>query len=221
MTRKLTRTDLEALAEKRGHSIVLLDNYQNVRSKITLQCPCGTTWTTTVQSYKNAKKTGCTGCKKKITSQTHSGKVTSLETKQKISKKASQRPGSLAGKTGEQHPRYLGGVARDKKKPSCADYKWKNAVRARCNFTCVVTLASNRKRGPGFECHHLNGYDAFEEQRYLPENGVYLTKEIHKQFHNIYGYGNNTEAQFVAFCEDHHHLNWELRKKELNLTSKF
>lgn len=135
-----------------------------------------------MHKYKNAPKTGCPACKKIIVSQTHKGKVTSEETKQKIGAKASQRPGSLKGKTGVLHPRYKGGLARDMQNPSNADFAWKTAVSKRCGYKCVITL-EKVKRGVRFACHHLNGFGLFEDQRYLPENGVFLQREIHSQFH--------------------------------------
>jgi hypothetical protein len=123
MTRKLTKEDIEEIATTRNHSVKSFENYENVHSKIQIHCnTCSTTWETTVHKYKNAKKTGCPECKKRTTSETHKGKVTSAETKRKIGEKASQRPGSLTGQTGVNHPRYKGGVARDLKKPSFEDY---------------------------------------------------------------------------------------------------
>lgn len=162
-------------------------------------------------------KTGCPECKKQVSSKTHKGKITSEETKRKIGEKASQRPGSLKGRTGKSHPRFNDGMSRDFKNPSTLDYEWKTAVRQRCNFTCVVTLECNKGKKKGFACHHLNSFDIFVEQRYLPENGVYLKREIHKQFHNIYGYGKNTEAQFAEFCKNNYDFDWFERKKKLQL----
>ncbi len=145
------------------------------------------------------------------------GKAPSEETKRKIGEKASQRPGSLTNKKGPAHPRWTGGVARDLKQPSNADYVWKNEVRTRCNQTCVVSLEKNPNRGRGFVCHHLNSYDVHVAQRYLPENGVYLKREIHGQFHRLYGSGNNTESQFAEFCLKQYGFDWYKRKKELKL----
>lgn len=218
MNHKLTREDIEKIAITRNHSIVSFENYENVHSKIQIHCnTCSTTWTTTAHNYKNAKKTGCPQCRKITASETHKGKVTSAETKRKIGAKASQRTGSLTGKTGTNHPRYKGGVARDLKKPSYEDYKWKTAVRKRCNSTCVVTLEKAKRGQKGFHCHHLNGFSLYVDQRYLPQNGVYLKKEIHQQFHNFYKYTNNTEEQFAEFCRLYYNFDWSQRKKELSL----
>lgn len=218
MSRKLTREHIEKIAITRNHRIVSFENYENVHSEIEIHCnTCLTTWITTVHKYKNAKKTGCAQCKRVITSQTHKGKVTSPETKRKIGAKASQRPGSLTGKVGAAHPRHKGGVARDLKNPSTQDYAWKNAVRKRCNHTCVVTLEKAKRGARGFHCHHLNGFNLYVDQRYLPENGVYLKKEIHEHFHGLYKNGDNTEEQFGEFCMRHYGFDWNQRKKELGL----
>lgn len=218
MTKKLSKKDLDLIASGRNHTIISFENYQNVHSQIEIHCnTCNTTFVTTVHSYKNAKKTGCPECKKQVSSQTHKGKVTSEETKRKIGAKASRRPGSLKGKTGALHPRSKGGLARDLKNPSSFDYMWKTAVRQRCKYTCVVSLENNKQRQKGFVCHHLNSHTSHEDLRYLPENGVYLKRAIHKQFHDIYGYGNNTELQFTDFCRIYHCFDWFERKKELYL----
>lgn len=218
MSRKLTQQDLQEIATQRNHEISSFENYSNVHSKIEIKChTCGTTFTTSAHSYKNAKKTGCPCCKKQTTSETHQGKRTSEETKRKIGEKASQRPGSLTGKTGIQHPRYKGGYGRDLDNPSNEDYKWKQEVRKRCKYTCIVTLEKQKRGQKGYACHHLNSWNLYEEQRYLPENGVYLKKEIHKKFHNEYSYGNNTEDQFATFCQEHYGFDWYERKQQLNL----
>lgn len=218
MTKKCTKEDLQNLANQRDHTVVDFENYKNVHSEITIQCnTCNTLFRTTVHSYKNAKKTGCPTCKKNMTSQTHTGKITSEETKRKIGEKASQRPGSLTGRTGSLHPRFKGGFARDFTNPTTADYIWKTHVRKRCNYTCVVSLEKQKYHEKGFVCHHLNSYDCYVDQRYLIENGVFLTKKIHKQFHDLYGYGKNNESQFAEFCKDYSGFDWFERKTKLQL----
>jgi len=35
-----------------------------------------------------------------------------------------------------------------------------------------------------------------------------LRRDIHTQFHDLYHYGNNTEAQFAAFVRQHYGKDW-------------
>jgi len=218
MSKKLTKEIIEKIAETRNHQIICFENYQNIHSKMQVYCAnCNTSFWTTVHSYKNAKKTGCPECKKQISSKIHKGKKTTDETKRKIGEKASLRPGSLKGKTGSLHPRSKGGFARDFKNPSNFDYIWKTKVRKRCQFMCVITLTKQKRKEKGFVCHHLNSYDVHIDQRYVPENGIFIKREVHKQFHDIYGYGRNTEEQFADFCKIYWNFDWFLRKAELQL----
>lgn len=58
----------------------------------------------------------------------------------------------------------------------------------------------------------INDYSAIEMKNILEtfrdiQNkyplGVCLTKEIHQQFHNIFGYGNNTQDQWNKFIQNY------------------
>jgi hypothetical protein len=49
----------------------------------------------------------------------------------------------------------------------------------------------------------------FEPGRYDIDNGVPLTAEIHRKFHQMYGNGNNTKAQFVQFLQDEYGIGIE------------
>ena len=44
--------------------------------------------------------------------------------------------------------------------------------------------------------------DTCLELHYKYGLGVCLTKEIHEEFHKIYGYGNNTKEQFQEFLNN-------------------
>ena len=211
MTQKLTLADMQGLASTRNHTILIWQNYQDVRSKITIRCTtCAHVWTTAVASYKNARKTGCPGCKKSAISRFQVGKVVSEKTRQAIGEKARQRPGSLTGRHGTNHPRFTGGSGRDLSKPSHLDYAWKNAVRKRFQGRCFFTGTR-----ANLVAHHLNAFAAYPEQGYDPKNGVLIARHIHQDFHNRYGYGRNTEAQWIAFCQDTYQLDWVSRQGDL------
>lgn len=209
MSKKFTFFDVQTLASSRNHTLVSMNGYQNVKSLITIQCnTCSCKWTTSLSSYLNAKKTGCPGCKKSTISQIQTNKHISEATRKRISEKANKRPGSLKGVIGEKHPRYKGGIARDLKKPSYADYVWKTGIRKLFNYRCVLTGV--RKK---LVAHHLNGFNKFPTQRYDLRNGVLIERNIHKVFHDRYGYGNNTEEQWVEFCKTEYEIDWYEMKK--------
>ena len=65
-------------------------------------------------------------------------------------------------------------------------------VLCRDNFTCQCCGVTNCK----LNVHHLNGYDWYIEGRIDDTNGISLCENCHKNFHSIYGYGNNTKEQF-------------------------
>lgn len=68
-------------------------------------------------------------------------------------------------------------------------------VYERDNYTCQCC----GKRGGNICTHHLNSYDWDKEHRTDVDNGICLCSKCHKEYHKIYGYGNNTIAQFREF----------------------
>lgn len=44
--------------------------------------------------------------------------------------------------------------------------------------------------------HHLDGYNIDVSKRFDATNGITLCETCHKNFHSLYGYGNNTQQQF-------------------------
>ena len=69
----------------------------------------------------------------------------------------------------------------------------------------------------GFACHHLNSVDVYPDQQHNPQNGVYLIKKVHSQFHRNYGFGKTNEQQFAQFCQKFYQFDWYERKKFFNL----
>ena len=47
--------------------------------------------------------------------------------------------------------------------------------------------------------HHLDSYNSHEERRLDITNGVCLCEHCHRDFHHYYGYGENTEEDYLEY----------------------
>jgi len=74
---------------------------------------------------------------------------------------------------------------------------WKKAVLREHNYTCTIT---GENKGD-IVIHHLYNWADFPEQRVFLSNGVVIRRDLHKEFHEIYGRRNNTPEQFMEFVE--------------------
>jgi len=202
MSKPLSFEHIQNIAESRNHKLISMDGYTCVKSKIKFLCfTCNNEFETSLASYKNSPKTGCPHCKKKRISELHTNKFVSVQTRQKLSKKATGRKGSLKGVYGKHHPAFKGTLSRDFHNPSTDYYIWINAVRKRVGRYCCVTGSKK-----DLVVHHLYGWNAYPDLRYDITNGILLTKQIHKEFHNKYGYGNNTKEQFIQFLKEQYNM---------------
>lgn len=70
-------------------------------------------------------------------------------------------------------------------------YDFKKSVLFRDGYKCICC-------GKDYELkvHHLDGFDNFPEKRLDLSNAVTLCENCHKNFHLLYGRGNNTKEQF-------------------------
>ena len=73
---------------------------------------------------------------------------------------------------------------------------WRNAIYAKDNYICVKC-----KHGKGGDliAHHLDGYNWCKEKRFDVTNGITLCERCHKEFHSLYGFGNNTKEQYFEW----------------------
>ena len=76
--------------------------------------------------------------------------------------------------------------------------QWRKDVYKRDNYSCVIC---GDDKGGNLVAHHLEGYTPNRELRTVVSNGVTMDEDCYKLFHKLYGYGNNTAAQFYEFQE--------------------
>lgn len=102
-------------------------------------------------------------------------------------------------KKGKDNANWKGGVTpvNAKIRNSLEMKLFRKACMERDNFTCQKT----GQIGGELVVHHINNFADFPELRTSISNGVTLSKESHKEFHNIYGKKNNTREQLVEFLQ--------------------
>ena len=105
-------------------------------------------------------------------------------------------------RSGEKHPLYNPNKEHDdiRKTPEYAITKLN--VHERDKYTCVS--CGKKIYDPVF--HHLYSVNIHKELACKIDNAVTLCKKCHKDFHDIYGYGNNTPAQFIDYIK--RELDW-------------
>jgi len=99
---------------------------------------------------------------------------------------------------GKDNPNYNYNLTDEQRevKRYTQEYKnWRLAVYEKDNFTCQTC---NDSTGGNLEAHHLNGFNWDIANRYNVDNGITLCTTCHKDFHDAYGYGNNTKEQFIS-----------------------
>lgn len=130
------------------------------------------------------------------------GKKFSDDYKKKLSDSHIGNAGFWTGKhrlnmMGEKHFAWKGGVASENMKirNSLEIKLWRKAIFERDNFTCQKTGI----KGGELIVHHINNFAEFPELRTAINNGITLSKESHKEFHDKYGRRNNTREQLEEF----------------------
>lgn len=86
--------------------------------------------------------------------------------------------------------------------------QWIKQVYKKDNYTCQCCGVRNGNgKAIKLNAHHKEGYNWCTERRLDITNGVTLCEDCHKEFHHIYGYGNNTEQQWKEFINNNNNNN--------------
>ncbi len=118
-------------------------------------------------------------------SETRKGKYPTEETKRKMSESHKKR---FKNYTRKLPISILERLRRENK-------LWRKVIFERDYFTCQ----KYDTRGGALEAHHINNFAEFPELRFAVDNGITLSKTAHREFHNMYGYRNNTREQMKEF----------------------
>lgn len=107
----------------------------------------------------------------------------------------------LSAKKGKENSRWnLNLTDEERKIRRCyPEYtKWIKKIYERDNYTCQIC----NQHGYILNSHHLEGYNHSIKGRLEVNNGITLCKKCHKNFHKIYGKGNNTLRQFIEWSDE-------------------
>ena len=119
---------------------------------------------------------------------------------QSESKKGKKNP--MYGRRGELSPQWNPNRSHEQrvKERKTFEYaQWRKSVFDKDDYTCQCC---GDDRGGNLVAHHLNSYPEHKEERYKIENGITLCEKCHKEFHHIYGYGDNTKEQYEQFINN-------------------
>lgn len=103
---------------------------------------------------------------------------------------------------GEDNPRWNPNLTDEERianRDTVDNIKWRNQVFEKYNYECQICFEDTGKS----VAHHMDSYDWAKDRRLDVSNGVCLCERHHKEFHGIYGYGNNTEEQYRQFKNNH------------------
>jgi hypothetical protein len=98
---------------------------------------------------------------------------------------------------GAKNHMWKGGITPEHEKVrKSIEYKlWRESVFERDNWTCRKTGI----KGGYLHPHHIKNFAEYTDLRFNTNNGITLSEEAHRDFHNKYGRKNNTIEQLLEF----------------------
>lgn len=79
--------------------------------------------------------------------------------------------------------------------------EFRKSILKRDNYKCQIT-----GKGGHLEVHHIESMNKNLSKALDESNVITLHVDIHKEFHKIYGYGDNTRQQFEEFISKKHSI---------------
>jgi len=168
-------------------------NKARTKDKIKIVCPCGNIFFVIPSRVKYGVKYCSKECYNRFTSHARAkGKHWKLSKETKIKQGLRQ--------IGEKNHQWNGGYFRGKYIGIPQSKEFALSVFKRDHYLCQICGDTGRKAK--LNAHHLNSVDKFPKEAGEISNGITLCQKHHREFHNKYGYGNNTKKQFEEFTTE-------------------
>ena len=152
--------------------VIPLEEYAGSYTKILFLCSCGRKWKTTPNRV--LKGCHCVACQHE-------------------------------NMKGDKNPSWNPNISQEDREIGIRRFllpNYKNFIKScfvRDNWTCQITGTPSHG---DVVVHHINGYNWDVKNRTNINNGITLNENIHKEFHKIYGKGDNTKEQFIDFVQN-------------------
>ena len=161
-----------------------------------------------IKTYKNGRRSYWLGKKfserhKEKISIASKGKLKSIQAKINMKgKKISEKHKKILSEIhkGEKNSQWKGGITpiSDKIRRSIEYKLFRDSVLARDGYICQKTGIKEMD----LEVHHILNFAQCPELRFAIDNGITLSKEMHKEFHRRYGKKKNTKEQLEEFLNN-------------------
>jgi uncharacterized protein YlzI (FlbEa/FlbD family) len=115
---------------------------------------------------------------------------------------------NACNKNGKLNPNYNPEITDEERKSKRNFFEldvWRKNVFERDDYTCQITGINGQ-----INAHHIESWIDNPDLRFEMSNGITLNENIHRLFHKMYGYGNNTRKQFEEFTN-------KIHNKEINI----
>ena len=123
-----------------------------------------------------------------------------LDKNQRIERlKNAHKKGKTAWNKGMRSKKYYEAeIARNSTKNS----EWRKKVFERDGYSCCIT----GKKGGKLEVHHIFNFTDYPHLRFLLDNGITMDRDIHAEFHKLYGKKHNNLDQLLEFIKKYRDL---------------